>query len=191
MSNLSNDTEAVTSDVDLLSYWMPFLRNLKIFKEIAKAEEPEIALLLSAIEYSLSNMYIDTADEYGISRFEHMMKIYPEDGDTLEDRRFRVQAKWNDNVSYTEAVLKNQLNVLCGENGYSLSINYAEYKMEVKLALSNEKHRETVRKLLDKIVPANMVTSVTMFNTYNILTGYTHEYLATYTQKEVREDVIL
>jgi hypothetical protein len=45
--------------VDLLGYWMPLLRNLKEFKEIAKAEEPEITLLLNSIDNTINNMFIE------------------------------------------------------------------------------------------------------------------------------------
>lgn len=89
-------------EIDLLSYWMPVLRQLKEFKEIAKAETPELKYILEQIERTLNNMFIETADEYGIKRFEDMMGIYPEAGASLETRRFNVLVKWNDKVPYTE-----------------------------------------------------------------------------------------
>lgn len=57
-------------EIDLLGYWMPVLRQLKEFKEIAKAETPELKYILEQIERTLNNMFIETADEYGIKRFE-------------------------------------------------------------------------------------------------------------------------
>ena len=89
-------------EIDLLGYWMPVLRQLKEFKEIAKAETPELKYILEQIERTLNNMFIETADEYGIKRFEDMMGIYPEAGASLETRRFNVLVKWNDKVPYTE-----------------------------------------------------------------------------------------
>ena len=59
-------------EIDLLGYWMPVLRQLKEFKEIAKAETPELKYILEQIERTLNNMFIETADEYGIKRFEEM-----------------------------------------------------------------------------------------------------------------------
>ena len=38
-----------TKEVDLLSYWMPLLRKLYEFKQIAMAEEPELRYILEAI----------------------------------------------------------------------------------------------------------------------------------------------
>lgn len=64
-------------EIDLLGYWMPVLRQLKEFKEIAKAETPELKYILEQIERTLNNMFIETADEYGIKRFEDMWGYLP------------------------------------------------------------------------------------------------------------------
>ena len=44
-----------TKEVDLLSYWMPLLRKLYEFKQIAIAEEPELRYILEAIDRTLAN----------------------------------------------------------------------------------------------------------------------------------------
>ena len=177
----------MAKEVDLLGYWMPILRNIKDFKEIAKAEEPEVRLILEAIDRTLANMFIETADEYGISRFEAMMGIFPEEDDTLETRRFNIMIKWNDKLPYTVDALKGLLEVLCGEDGYTLQIDNANYLITVKLTLYNEDNINTVKDMLDRVVPANMVTKILLFNTHSILAGYTHEQLAQFTHKGVRE----
>ena len=69
----------MVKEVDLLSYWMPVLRQLKEFQEIAKAEEPELKNLLEACDYALNNFFILTADERGIARFESMVGIFPDE----------------------------------------------------------------------------------------------------------------
>lgn len=180
----------MANEVDLLSYWMPVLRELKEFKEIAKAEEPELVFLLDAIERALNNMFIDTADEYGIKRFESMMGITPEEGATLDTRRFKVQIKWNDKIPYTEQELNNLLEALCGQDGYSAIVDGKNFNLTVKVSISNEHNIEEVNSLLDRVVPANIVWEVFLFNTYTILSGFTHEQLAQHTYKGVREDIL-
>lgn len=177
-------------EVDLLSYWMPMLRNLKEFEEIAKAEEPELILILEAIDRTLNNMFIETADEYGIKHFEDMMGIYPEEGATLEERRFKVLVKWSDKIPYTIDALKSLLNILCGEDGYRIKLDNDNYCLYVKLALANEDNFNEVIELLDRVVPANLVKNVTMFNNHEILSKFTHEQLAQYTHKQLREDIL-
>ena len=180
----------MAKEVVLLGYWMPILRNLKEFQEIVKAEEPELNLILEAIDRTLANMFIETADEYGIGRFEDMMGIYPEDTDTLEERRFRVMAKWGDKLPYTVKALKNLLETLCGKDGYALKVDNNRYELVVKVALYNEHNLKEVEKLLNRVVPANMVIQAVLFNTHAILSDFTHEHLSQYTYKEVREEIL-
>lgn len=178
--------------VDLLSYWMPTLRNLKEFQEIAKAEEPELIALLEAVDMSLNNMYIETADESGIEKFEKILGIFPAEGESLDTRRFRVQTKWNDQLPYTEEELRGRLSVLCGEGGYTLDISYATYEINVKVAIYNKDALPLVVELMDNIVPCNMVTKVElMYNTYGWLSDYTHEQLSAYTYDGLRNDVLV
>lgn len=177
----------MSKDVNLLSYWFPILRGLKEFKEIAKAEEPELKLLLDELERLFGNAFIETADEYGISRFEKIMGITPLGDDTLEDRRFKVQVKWNETSRYTLETLDSQIKVICGEGGYSIKMDYAKYSLTVKVSLSNSKNIVIIQELLDKVVPANIITAVSSFNTHIGLSHLTHDYLSNYTHTEVRE----
>lgn len=179
------------ANVDLSRYWMPPLRDLKEFKEIAKAEEPEIRLLLDAMERALNNLYIESADEYGIQRFEKLLSIYPEAEDTLEVRRFRVQTKWNDQIPYTEMELRDRLNSLCGAGGYELNISYSEYKVAVLVALKNKESLPMVSELLDRLIPCNMVVTLDlMFNIYDWLTNSTYSKLSTYTYEALKSETI-
>lgn len=147
-----------TKEVDLLSYWMPLLRKIKEFKEIAKTEEPELRYILEAIDRTLANMFIETADEYGIKRFENMMGLYPEEGDSLETRRFNVLIKWNDKVPYTEKELYNRLLSLCGSaDKFTIEENYKEYLLKVATHLGIAGAFDAVAKLLEDMLPCNLV----------------------------------
>ena len=179
----------MAKEVNLSSYWMPILRNLKEFKEIAKAEEPEIKALLEAVDRTLNNMFIETADEYGIKRFEEIMGIYPEADDDLETRRFSVSVKWSDKLPYTAEILDGLLETLCGKDGYRLKVDNGKYILTVKLALSNEDNVDEVRELLDRVAPANLITKITLFNTHAILNSLTYAQLNKFTHKEVREEI--
>lgn len=124
----------MAKDVHLLEYWMPLLRNLKEFKEIAKTEEPELKYILEAIDRTLNNMFIETADEYGIERFESMMGIIPNEGDDLEKRRLTVLTIWNDYIPFTRSELYKRLVSICGsESGFEMIEKYQEYILELSL----------------------------------------------------------
>lgn len=146
-----------TKEVDLLSYWMPLLRKIKEFKEIAKTEEPELRYILEAIDRTLANMFIETADEYGIKRFEDMMGLYPEEGDSLETRRFNVLIKWNDRIPYTDKELYNRLLSLCGSaDKFTLEEHYTEYWLKIVTHLGVNGAFDAVTKLLEDMLPCNL-----------------------------------
>lgn len=146
-----------TKEVDLLSYWMPVLRKIKEFKEIAKAEEPELRYLLEAIDRTLSNFFITTADEYGISRFENMMGIFPDEDEGLETRRFNVLIKWNDKVPYTDEELYNRLLSLCGKGNFTITPHYEEYRINITTAVGIKGVFDAVTTLLQDMLPCNLV----------------------------------
>lgn len=144
-------------EIDLLGYWMPVLRQLKEFKEIAKAETPELKYILEQIERTLNNMFIETSDEYGIKRFEDMMGIYPEAGASLETRRFNVLVKWNDKVPYTEKELYNRLISICGDDNFSVNPDYKNYFLEIITHLGIEGAFDTISSILQDMIPCNLV----------------------------------
>lgn len=176
--------------VDLLEKLPLYHRGIYEYQQIAKAQEPELEAILKAIDFVLDNFFIETATEYGISRLEKMARVTPVEGDTLDTRRFNLLAKWNSNIPYTEQALNQLLSALCGEDGYKLIIDGANYTLTVKLALYNESNIEAVRELLEKVVPANMVINITLYNSYGTLTSFTHEQLAQYTHTELREEIL-
>lgn len=148
----------MAKEVDLLSYWMPILRNIKEFKEIAIAEEPELRYILEAIDRTLANMFIDTMDESAVSRYERMMGIYPDASDTLDTRRFRVKTKWNDYVPYTETELYRRLVSICGSPDlFDIEEHYKEYLLKVTTHVGVKGSFDMVASTLDDMIPANLL----------------------------------
>lgn len=150
----------MAKEVDLLSYWMPVLRQIKELKEIAKAEEPELRYILEACDRTLSNFFITTADEYGISRFEKMMGLFPDEGEDLEARRFNVLVKWNDKVPYTDEELYNRLLSICGEGNFKIIPQYEEYGIDITTMVGMRGAFDAVTTLLLDMLPCNLVLTL-------------------------------
>ena len=69
-------------------------------------------------------------------------------------------------------------------------MNAAQYRIEVKLALSNENNIGEVEKILKKMIPANMIQEINiMFNSHNTLMRFTNAQLSAYTHDQMRKDV--
>lgn len=141
-------------------------------------------------ENVFDDQFIQNATENGVKRWENILGITPKGTYTLDERKFNVLARTNEQLPYTMKQLHSSLASLCGDDGYTLKLDADAYELTVKLALSNESNIEAVEALLYKMIPANIVNNVRMFNTYFIVGGFTYEQLSKYTYKDVREEIL-
>jgi hypothetical protein len=173
------------------SYFPDLLKEVKEFQKIAEAENPELTLLWGELGDLLDNQFIDTATKTGVARREKMIRITPKATDTLEERKFRLLARYNENLPYTLRALQSQLTILCGENGYRLEINYGAFILKAKLELTNKKNVQAVGEMLERIVPANMLLSVELlYNQHLTLRKLTHGQMRGYIQRALREEAL-
>ena len=172
-------------DRKLIDYLPTFSRDFREMKAIMQTEQPEFEMAWENAENLLADQFITTATINGVKRWEKIFELKPKITDTLEERRFAVLSKFNDRPPYTLDALKNILNALCGPEGYTLNMDYNSYTLSVKLEIGNESNYDTVLNLLETMLPANIVKRVTMFNTYQMLEGYTYEELEQYTYEQL------
>ena len=177
-------------DRKLIDYLPSFVGEYKEIKAIMNAEQPVFEKVWEDTENVLADQFVSSATEKGIARYEKILGIVPKATYTLEERRFNILARMNEQLPYTMESLKVSLASLCGEDGYALKLNTDTYTLTVKLALSNENNIEAVSELLYKMLPANIVQLVAMFNTHAMLTGFTHEQLKQHTHEGVREEIL-
>ena len=110
-------------EIDLVSYLPSFITEFKEVCTALKAENPEFKLAWENIDRILYNEFIKTADEYGISRFEKLLDIFPNAEDSLEDRRKKILIKWFDMIPYTIKMLKKQIALICGEDNFFIFLH--------------------------------------------------------------------
>lgn len=145
-------------EVDLVSYLPPFMQSYKEPVAALEAENPEFSLMWSATDRCLRNRFISTADEYGISRFEKMLKIYPTADDTLESRRSRVQSKWFNTIPYTWKVLLQKLLVLCGNSDFEVTGDFKTgYTLYIDTDLELYGQVEELENIINTMIPENLV----------------------------------
>ena len=146
-------------EVDFVDYYLPpFMQKYEEPVAALNAEEPEFVIVWKAVDRILYNHFVSTADEYGISRFEKMLGIYPSAEDTLESRRARVHSKWFNSVPYTWRVLLQKLTVLCAETDFVLSHNFKEgYTLTLVTDLELFGQVEELEHIINTIIPENIV----------------------------------
>lgn len=181
-------------EVDLSSYLPPFMQNYKESVAALETENPEFFIVWKATDRVLYNHFIATADEYGISRFEKLLNIYPSSEDTLESRRSRVQSKWFNTIPYTMKVLLQKLVILCGDTSFSLTNNFTEgYTVTIDTDLELFGQVEELEYIINTMIPSNIVVisknSIPCDSQATVLFGggicFTNEFTITNDFKEV------
>lgn len=144
-------------EVDLVSYLPPFMADFKEIAVTLEAENPEFKIIWDAANQVLYNEFIATADEYGISRFEAILKILPSKEDTLESRRARVQARWFNAIPYTMKALISKLIALCGDNNFTITKQFDFYRLELETHLELYGQVDELEYIINTMLPCNIV----------------------------------
>lgn len=121
------------------------------------AENPEFQKIEDASEIIKDNLFILTCDENGVSRFEQLLNIVPNNDDTLKMRISRVLIRWNDIFPYTYRGLIEKLNIICGDGNYQIIPNFNEYEMELIVNLPLSGQVGELDYLISYMIPANIV----------------------------------
>lgn len=156
--------ETELRQVTIEEYWPLIVRNTEEFGQIAVAENPEFNKLASCIYQVLQETFVRDATEYGVGRWENILKISPESGDTLEDRKARILTYLNVKLPYTVRVLRQMLVGLLGEENFTLTFDNDTSTLKVALALDTTQAQLTdVQTLLERVLPRNLVTDIDPF----------------------------
>ena len=167
--------------IDMMRKVPDVLKDVREIKALMHTETIEMNLLSAALALYLNNTFVDSADEYGIGRWESILHILPKLTDTLDERRFRVLSRINEQLPFTLRSLEQQLSTLFHE----------QYLLKVRVELTAKSKLEDVRALLNRIVPANMVIDLDLlYNQHSDFDGLTHEELSVYTHQQLRDEVI-
>lgn len=145
--------------VDLVSYLPHFLAEYKETNAALTAENPEFQITWNAAKRVLYNEFIETADEYGISRFEKLLKIFPTKEDTLESRRSRVRVRWFSFLPYVWRVFIQKLITLCGENNFTATKQFDFYQIDLDVNLELFGQVEELERLIETMIPCNMIVT--------------------------------
>lgn len=178
-------------DRKLIDYLPQVLKDVREYKSIVDAEEPELVDLWVALENALKDNFINDSTENGVLRLESILKIIPKAADTLGDRKFRIMARFNEQLPYTFRSLQERLTTLCGEDGYTCELFNDTYTLKVRIELVVKGQYDAVENLLKRIVPANLVIDLELrYNLYADLEPFTYDQLSNYTYDQLRNEVI-
>lgn len=175
--------------INLIDYIPDFLKIYRELNIIMDIESQEFNYFWNALKQLWQELFILTATEIGIKRFEELMNITPNKDATLEERRTLVLIKLNDNIPYTKNYLKMKLQEICGDNDFELIINEINLTLKCRIPLRIKHLINEVNELLYNVVPCNiLIDSSPAYNTYRMLSPYKNKLLATKTNRQLREE---
>ena len=176
-------------DRKLIDYLPPVLADVKDYQALMQTEQEEIERFWNQAERDLENQFIDGTDETGIARYELMLDIQPKATDDLALRQFRVLSRYNEQLPYTYRKMLEQLKSLCGENGVKAMLN--GLTLEIKVELTAKEKVNEVRELLERMLPANVLVTVSLlYNQWRGVKQLTWEQAKIKTRGQLRNEVV-
>ena len=140
----------------LIDYLPYVVQDFKEFQGITNGEQPEFDLMWDAHEQVFNNQFIDTMDNYGLSRWETMLKIAPKGTDTLDTRRARIKTQLNNFVPYPIRVFVQMLTAIANGEPFTLTIEPGSYLLEIVTEWGASGQVEGLEYLIENIIPCNI-----------------------------------
>ena len=136
----------------ILNHYPPVIKQIKEMQQIAKAEDIEFSKLNVSINKVIRNMFVFTADETGVMRFEKLLGIKPKAAQSLDDRKIYILSMMNRrkmSLSELMAMLSNY------SEGITLLNDIANMEMIVEIN-TDAGSLDMLNKIIDEILPLNI-----------------------------------
>lgn len=147
--------ETKLREVRIEEYWPLIVKNTDEFQQIAVAENPEFNKLAECIYRVLEDGFLADATEYGVERWESILKLTPAETDTLDDRKARILTQLSVKIPYTWRVLKQMLTDYIGE-GFVMEYVNDEGKLVIHTDRIADDKLATIQDLLERVLPQNI-----------------------------------
>lgn len=150
--------------VDLWQYLPDFLKQFRELNTLFEAERPQFQALVHNELSLLNNLFIDTATNEGLKRFEQILHLYPDPTDTLEIRRSNIMSAWFSDKTYTLKTLLNRLSTLQGNDNIQLEWDEDDaYLLHVTTRLEIKGQVDRLHEILEEMFPADIAYQSTNY----------------------------
>ena len=139
----------------LKEYWPRCLQELIEFQQIANAEQPEFEKVVSDVKSAADDFFLVSLSEYGCERWEKILGLSAEPGDTLQDRRDRILIKYLDQLPYTYRTLLKYLATVSED--FTVTLNENAYDLYIRIRLEGYAQRDALAATLGQMIPANLI----------------------------------
>ena len=143
---------------ELIKYLPYIYRDYLEYQGICGGEQPEIDAAWDSTEQCMDEQFIPSAGDYGLSRWEAMLGITPDDSDTLETRRERILSLLAlDQTPYTITWLREWLEEKFGEGKTTATVeDYTLWIEYLDLGTDAVELTDAIADDLEQIIPVNL-----------------------------------
>lgn len=152
---------------NLIKSLPPFLQEIEEYKKICSTEDIEIEKVDSKINELLNEISVETAESYGLTRYEKIFNITNAVDVTTEERRFKIKSKLINQLPFNMKWLDNKLKNLVGEGNYKITLDTDNYKITVQISHVFPDIADILGDDLRKQLPANLIIIINLFQTEN------------------------
>lgn len=145
------------NDIDISQFLPPVSRDSRDMQEIMRVENPEFILLWEIMSDLLDNQFIPTMGELGLSHWEWILEVLPQDTDTIEDRRNRILRLLAGTRPYTVEKLQEMLDATFGRGAVGVDLNENLYEIWFILSKEMRERSGEVINYAEPIVPKNLL----------------------------------
>lgn len=145
------------NDIDISQFLPPVSRDSQDIQEVMRIENPEFKLLWDIMADILDNQFIPTMGEFGLSHWEWILDVLPQDTDTIEDRRNRILRLLAGTRPYTVEKLQEMLDATFGTGSVGVDLNENLYEIWFILSKEMRERSGEVISYAEPIVPKNLL----------------------------------
>ena len=145
------------NDIDIAQFLPPVSRDSRDMQEIMRVENPEFILLWEIMADLLDNQFIPSMGELGLSHWEWILEVLPQDTDTIEDRRNRILRLLAGTRPYTVEKLQEMLDATFGRGAVGVDLNENLYEIWFILSKEMRERSGEVINYAEPIVPKNLL----------------------------------
>lgn len=149
---------------NILQYLPEYLQEIREYKEICSTEDIELEQLENKIEEVIKEVNVQTASDYGLSRYEKIFNIVNTTTD-IDERRFKVRSKLINQLPFNMKWLNNKLKNLVGEDNYKIVLDAEKYTITVQISHIFPDIANVLINDFSKQFPANLVIIINLFQT--------------------------
>ncbi|KUP41803.1 MULTISPECIES: YmfQ family protein [Bacillus subtilis group] len=140
---------------EMTAYLPPFLTKLKEMAELLKAEAPEFEKQNNSI-FDLTDQLFVTTATWGLERWEKILNVPRESGDTDEIRRLRLISKMSNIPPATYKAIEQALNRFLKNPSAQVRLLQGQYRFNVDIDIDDMQHMSELIETLENMKPTHL-----------------------------------